>query len=157
MIAILCRAWTSGWARAPPRCAGNCETWWASTSPPTSWARSPRVRPIWRSRSDFAPAGRPRPAVPGLAGGVRRPERLGVGADRRPRGDVGAPRTPGGAVHGRQLGRAGHHAARDTGAAAAAPAADRPWRGDLVPGLQRAGRRIRPGVAADGGPPRAGR
>ena len=39
-------------------------------------------------------------------------------------------------------------------AAAQAPAADRPRRGDLVPGLQRAGRRLRPRLAAHRGPAR---
>ena len=43
---------------------------------------------------------------------VRRSGRPRCGADRGPRGDVGAPRTARRAVHGRQLGRADHHAAR---------------------------------------------
>ena len=56
---------------------------------------------------------------------VRRPGRLGVGADRGPRGDVGPPRAPGRPVHGRQLGRAGDHAPRHRRAAAPAPPAHR--------------------------------
>ena len=52
------------------------------------------------------------PAVPGLARGVRRPGRVPVGADGRPRGDVGAPRAARRPVHGRQLGRPRDHAAR---------------------------------------------
>ena len=48
----------------------------------------------------------------------------------------------------------GDHAPRHARAAGAAPPADRQRRGDLVPGLQRARRRVRPRVAADRGPPR---
>ena len=99
-------------------------------------------------------AGRAGPAVHGVARGVRRPGRVAVGADGGPRGDVGPPRAPRRAVHGRQLGGPGDHAPRHRRAAAHAPAADRAGRGHLVPGLQRARRRLRPGVAADGGPAR---
>ena len=67
----------------------------------------------------------------------------------RARGDVGPRGAARPAVHEPQLHRAAHHALRDDGAAAALPPADGTRRGDLVPGLLRARRRLRPGVAHD--------
>ncbi len=48
--------------------------------------------------------GRTGVALPGVAGGVRRSRRLGMGADGSPRGDVGAPRTTRRPVHGGSTG-----------------------------------------------------
>ena len=79
---------------------------------------------------------------------------LGLGPDRRARGDVGPPRAPRRAVHGPQLGRAGDHGLRHRGAEAAAPRRHRRRRGHLVPGLQRARGRLGPGLAAHPGRPR---
>ncbi len=63
--------------------------------------RRPRDRP-----AVLPHAGRTQPAVHGVAGGVRRRRRVGLGADRGARGDVGPPRAARRPVHGRQLGRA---------------------------------------------------
>ena len=82
-----------------------------------------------------------------LAGRVRRARRLGLGPDRRARGDVGAPRAARRAVHGAQLGRPGDHGVRHRRAEGPLPPRHRRRAGDLVPGLQRARRRVRPRVA----------
>ncbi len=103
----------------------------------------PRNRP-----AVLSDAGRQQPAVSVVAGGVRRRRGVGVGADRGARGDVGPPRAPRRPVHGRQLGRADHHAPRHRRTAAQAPSAHRARRGDLVSGLLGAGGGLRPGVAA---------
>ena len=81
---------------------------------------------------------------PAVAGGVRRPRCAVQPSGDRARG-VRAPR--GAAAHERDRarhGRADDHGARDGGAEAALPAEDAHGRGDLVPGLLRAGRRLRP-------------
>ena len=71
------------------------------------------------------------------------------------REEMWAHHEPRGAQYMGSTGWARDHAARDRRAAAPAPAADRAGRGDLVPGLQRAGRWLGSGLPADGG--RAGR
>ena len=81
-----------------------------------------------------------------LAHGVRRRGRVHVGPDRRARGDVGPPRAPGRAVHGSELGRPGDHGLRERRAEAAAPVRHRGGGRHLVPGVQRARGRQRPGL-----------
>ena len=79
-----------------------------------------------------------------LAGGVRRPRRAVQPPGDRARG-VRAPR--GAAAHERDRarhGRADDHGARHRGAEAPLPPEDAHGRGDLVPGLLRARRRLRP-------------
>ena len=111
--------------------------------------RSPTTRPTSKRRSGSAARWRrAQAAVHGLARGVRRARRLGVGADRGARGDVGAPRTARRAVHGRQLGRADASCATAPRSSSAGTCRRSPRRGDLVPGLLRARGRLGPGVAA---------
>ena len=63
-------------------------------------------------------------------------------------------RAPGaGRAHRGEPARAHADRVRGRGAAAAVPAGHRPGRGAVVPGLQRAGRRVRPRRGADGGGP----
>ena len=93
----------------------------------------------------------PRGRLPlrGLAQGVRRPRphrHRGVGAQRRVRPRRRAPGDPG---HGRVAGRPVDHRVGHRRAEGLLPAADHRRHRPLLPGLLRARRRLRPGVAQD--------
>ena len=94
-------------------------------------------------------ARRARPAVPVVAGGVRRGGRVDRGS--RPWSARRCGHTTSRAARSTwaSTGSARSSCATARRAAAQAPAADRARRGDLVPGLLRAGGRLRPRVAAD--------
>ena len=120
--------------------------------PPRGDARAPRRRRSLRRAGDARVEPRaPRRGLrgPDLAEGVRRRRRAVHAPGDLPRGD-GARR--GAAARRRDRprhGRADDHGARHRGAEGALPGADPLRRGDLVPGLLRAGRGLRPRGRAD--------
>ena len=131
------------------------DTWSTSTCPPTSSGRSPTTPPTsrWPRRSAGSSPSGACCAWPGPRSSAAATPRRGS----RPsvREEMWAHHEPRGAQYmgvnwvGPTIMRHGTPEQQRT-----APAADRPRRGHLVPGLQRAGRRLGPGVAADRGPAR---
>ena len=81
--------------------------------------------------------------------GVRRQRRAVSAPGDLPRGDRARRGTPARGRHRPRHGRPDDHRARHRGAEGALPAEDPLGRGDLVPGLLRARRRLRPRVGAD--------
>ena len=101
-----------------------------------------------------APARAGRLGLHRLAAGVGRPRRLAHAAGDLPRGvrARARPRPP--RPHRRGSARAHAAGLRDRRTEASLPAGDRARRGDLVPGLLGAERRLRPRERADAGPSR---
>ena len=137
--------------------------WTMTTRPEEAAFRLPPPRLAGRQRPGTAAADRTtrRPSTPTSAGGTRRLYRggwLGLSwpKDVRRAGDSARSTTPSstrssapaGIAHAAAAGRvagSGHPRLRHRGAAAAAPARPAERRHRLVPGVQRAGRRLRPG------------